>query len=549
MRQKLRAGGTRLTATMSRQPRLPPLLAVTAVVLFGQFLLKSSVVDVSAGAGFFTPVDDADPASTAAAWVVRAAQALGGEEKLRSLVAVEVNGVAIRYQREQSERPEGPWFATFTDFTDVRNIRADVVRRTSRERGFSTPDWVDNKDWTEPLTTMVSNGVGLRSTNAIVTATETPWDLATVPLGLGPEHVVLAARDATDLRTDPDVVLDGYAHHVVAFTFAGARVRLFLNVPSLLPKVVEITRARPYEMFWAPWGDVTQRVTFGLWTLEPEGVLYPRLWEFSTGGQPDGTVEITRVRMNPTLVPSDFDIPADARQRLIAGRRAVADIPFGAPQRPAHELAPGIVQVPGSWNVVEIKQDDGVVMLEGPLSSNYSSKAIDDARQRFGGAPIKAVISTSDSWPHIGGLREYAARGIPIYALDLNVPILNRLFGARYESSPDALMKHPKQPKLHVVAGRTIVGSGPNQLVIYPLRTVSGERQMMVYWPAHRLLYTSDLFTIRDAFVFLPQQVAEAGEAVQREHLEVATAFGMHYDAIPWATVVKSAAPPPRTRD
>ncbi len=345
-------------------------------------------------------------------------------------------------------------------------------------------------------------------------------------------------------------MLDGYTHHVLAFTFAGARVRLFLNVPSFLPKAVEMTRARPYDVFWAPWGDVTQRVTFGLWTLEPEGVLYPRLWAFSTGDQPDGTVEVTRVRINPTVVASDFDIPAAARQQLIADRRPVAEVPFGTPQRPAHELAPGIVQVPGSWNVVEIKQDDGIVMIEGPISSNYSVKAIADARQRFGNAPIKAVISTSDSWPHIGGLREYAAREVPIYALDLNVPILNRLFAARYESSPDALMKRPRKPTIHVVAGRTIVGSGPNQLVIYPLRTPSGERQMMVYWPARQLLYTSDLFTIRDAFVFLPQQVAEATQAVAREGLQVATAFGMHYDLTPWSTVVKSAAPPPpRARD
>lgn len=67
---------------------------------------------------------------------------------------------------------------------------------------------------------------------------------------------------------------------------------------------------------------------------------------------------------------------------------------------------------------------------------------------------------------------------------------------------------------------------------------------MMVYLPAQRLLYTSDLFTIRGAFVFLPQQVAEATQAVAREGLDVDTAFGMHYDPLPWATVVKSATPP-----
>jgi hypothetical protein len=143
-------------------------------------------------------------------------------------------------------------------------------------------------------------------------------------------------------------------------------------------------------------------------------------------------------------------------------------------------------------------------------------------------------------------MREYVAQRIPIYALDLNVPILQRLFAAKYESSPDALMSHPTPPVLRLVSAKTIIGAGANQLAVYPLRTASGERQMMVYWPAQRLLYTSDLFTLQDKFVFLPQQVAEAVDAVARENLQVATAFGMHYGPVPWTDVVAAAVPPKR---
>ena len=480
----------------------------------------------------------------AAGWLAGAAQALGGEAKLRGLGAIELDGLSVLHQREQSERPEGPWVITFNDFTDVRSVAKDAVVRTSRTRGYSTPDWVDNKDWTAESTIVVANGVGLRQANGTWGPAATPWDLGILPLGLGPEHVVVAALDAKDAHAEPDETLDGYAHHVVAFTYGDARVRLILNVPSLLPRAVDITRARPYDTYWAPWGDVTQRVSFGVWTLEPEGVKFPRLWEFSTGGQTDGTLTITRMRLTaPTPAPS-FDVPDDVRQRLIAGRRKISDAPLGSPQRPAAELAPGVVHVPGSWDIVEIRQDDGVVILDGPLTSDYSAKVIADATQRFGGARVKAVITTSDSWPHIGGMREYVARGIPIYALDLNVPILTRLFAAKYQTSPDALATSPKRPDMHVVSGKTTVGSGANRLEIYPYRTASGERQMMVYLPQHQLLYTSDLFTIRGPMIFLPQQVAEAVEAVTREHLTVKAAFGMHYDALPWATIVKSAEPP-----
>jgi hypothetical protein len=483
----------------------------------------------------------------ATAWMKQAANALGGEDRVRRIHAIEIDGVSAQYQREQSERPEGPWVATYTDFADLRNYDAGAIRRTTRVRGYSAPDWVDNREWGPETTTLIVDDVGLRKTADRWLPAGNPWDVATMPMTLDPERVVIAALDASDLRAEPDVQLDTYTHHVVRFSAGGAPVRVFLNVPSMLPKAVEITRPRPYDLFWAPWGDVTQRVTFGVWTLEPEGVRFPRLWDYTTGGQPDGRFDITRIRINPPLQASDFAVPDDVRQNVVVNRRRVDDIPLESSQRQQAELAPGIVKVPGNWDIVEVKQDVGVAIVEGPLTSAYSAKVIEDAQRRFGGAPISAVVTTSDSWPHIGGMREYAARGVPIYALDLNLPILRRLFAAKYETLPDALARQPKAPRLHPVSAKTVVGSGANRFEIYPLRTVSGERQMMVYWPQHELLYTSDLFTLLpDGTVFLPQQVSEAVAAVERDRLTVQRAFGMHYDVVPWERVVHGGQPPRR---
>jgi hypothetical protein len=473
----------------------------------------------------------------------QAAGALGGEATLRSTTAVAVDGVSVWHQREQSERPEGPWVLTFGDFSDVRDFASGAVRRSSRTRGYAATDWVSNKDWDPESTVLVVSGVAFRRANDRLQPTATPWDLGTLPLMLGPDRVVLTALDARDVRAEADAQMDGYAHRVIGFTYEGAKVRLFLNVPSLLPKAVEITRARPYDIFWALWGDIREQVKFGIWTIEEGGFRFPRLWDFTTGGESDGTIEITRVRRNPAVAAAEFSIPDDLRLSAIVNRRRVTDTPLGSPQRPARELAPGIVHVPGSWDVVEVRQPDGIVILEGPLISSYSTKVIDDAQARFTGTSVKAVVTTSDSWPHIGGLREYVAKGLAIYALDLNVPILKRLFAAPHTTYPDTLARSPKAPSLKIVSTRTVVGSGANRLEIVPYRTASGERQMMVYFPEHRLLYTSDLFTIRDGLVFLPQQIDEGVRAAAREHLVVDRAFGMHYDVIPWQQVVDSAAP------
>jgi len=62
---------------------------------------------------------------------------------------------------------------------------------------------------------------------------------------------------------------------------------------------------------------------------------------------------------------------------------------------------------------------------------------------------------------------------------------------------------------------------------------------MMVYFPAHRLLYTSDLFSRRaSGDFFTPEYIAEALEAVRREGLAVDTVFGMHLAPTAWSDVV-----------
>jgi hypothetical protein len=67
---------------------------------------------------------------------------------------------------------------------------------------------------------------------------------------------------------------------------------------------------------------------------------------------------------------------------------------------------------------------------------------------------------------------------------------------------------------------------------------------MMIYLPEHRLLYTSDLFSLLpDGSAFLPQFVQEMIDTVKREGLEVKETVGMHYDVTPWQKIVDSTKP------
>lgn len=205
------------------------------------------------------------------------------------------------------------------------------------------------------------------------------------------------------------------------------------------------------------------------------------------------------------------------------------------------------MQIPGLWFRLLVRQADGVVVVEAPLSSAYSGRVLDEAAKRFPGAPFKAVVSTSDSWPHLGGLREYVARGIPVYLLDLNRPLVERPLAAPHRLEPDALARAPRAPRLRPVGEKTAVGEGPNRLELYPPRTETGERMMTAHFPEHRSLYASDLAQPTGEGLGPAQYLSELRDAVGRERLRVAAFAAMHLTARPWseleAALARAAAP------
>lgn len=154
-------------------------------------------------------------------------------------------------------------------------------------------------------------------------------------------------------------------------------------------------------------------------------------------------------------------------------------------------------------------------------------------------------MTTSDAWPHLGGVREYVARGIPVYALDPNMAILKRLVEATHTTEPDALARTPRAPIWKVVSKRTTIGSGATRIDVIPVRGEGSERMMIAYLPGLNLLYASDLLQYnRDRTSFFnPVYPAEAAAAVEREDITgIQQVWAMHLTPIPWSKVTEALA-------
>jgi hypothetical protein len=329
------------------------------------------------------------------------------------------------YFIEQAERPEGPWIVDYQQISELRDYSRKSLRRTTEERNIQAAEW------TKSPTLIVSNGVAAMQTDRVFAGSNTQVRDAEESLALSPERVLLTALEAQDLHLERDTLLQGTAQHVVAFKWLDATVRLYLSGFTSMPTAIEVVRDYPGSLFWSVWGEVKTRTYLSLWELEAGGIRLPRQLNVERNGTPYQELRITSLTLNPSLTDSIFLISSDVAKAYEArARKVINDLPLGFPNSPPVELAQGIVQIPGNFNVTLVRQSDGVVIIEAPVSSSYSDKVIAEAKRRFPGLPLKAVVSTSDAWPHIGGIREHVVRDIPIYILDLNRPILERLISS-----------------------------------------------------------------------------------------------------------------------
>ena len=204
-------------------------------------------------------------------------------------------------------------------------------------------------------------------------------------MALLPHVALLDALDAPDLHALDDVPLQGLSQHVVAYTWRGRPARVLLNPYTGLPTAAEIDSAYPDDVFWGVWGDVTTRM-LPFWDLLPGGLHYPLQWDVARRGLPDRTLMIAHLALNPTLPGDTFALPEDASGGYAdAVAHGPDDPPLGSPARPPVTLGRRGHGHSRALGVTLVRQDDGVVVLEAPISDGYARKVMAEAARRFPG--------------------------------------------------------------------------------------------------------------------------------------------------------------------
>lgn len=465
---------------------------------------------------------------------IHTVQGRGSLNALRSLRAV---GIQHEFILGNAERADGPWRTAYTKFVELRTLGEDRMRRTDQSvpangsaganRVFILTDSV------------VTLSAGSRQTGLSPGVYEDLVD----HLENSPERALLLASVSPRLRWDGLVKRYGLVFDVVSFPWRNGRMRIELRRKYHFPDAIEIVRPYPGNIRWAPFGDVTMRSEYMDWMLQSSGVWWPMQQKVTFNGQPLRDITIAHVTLSTESAdPDSFTVSDSARATYAANAKTTFEnFRLGMRGQPK-ELRPGIVRIPDFWAMTVVNQDDGIVIFEAHISAGYLRQVISEAKRRFPGKPVKAIVMTSDPWAHLGGFREAVALGIPIYVTAGSIPFLTSVAKAPHTLAPDSLQRAPRAPKFTAVAGKTTIGYGLNRIELYPVGGEYGERMLMAYFPSHRLLYGADLVDPNNGPDENRTPAVDLLNAVTRAGLQVDSVFCVqNQDPIAWQDLVKKA--------
>jgi glyoxylase-like metal-dependent hydrolase (beta-lactamase superfamily II) len=200
----------------------------------------------------------------------------------------------------------------------------------------------------------------------------------------------------------------------------------------------------------------------------------------------------------------------------------------------------------GNERSVVIEFKDHVGVFEGPGGDDQTLATIAEVNRIFPGKPIKYVVNTHHHSDHAGGIRAYAAEGIPIITHESHKRYYEQeILKNPHTLNPDRLAKMPRAPVIETVKDKRILTDGDMTIEVYLVRgNLHAEGMLMAYVPKEKLVIQSDLFVQRPGAKPLPAPspfTTNFVENVERLKLDVQRVVHIHGGVDSWAEVLKAA--------
>ncbi len=115
------------------------------------------------------------------------------------------------------------------------------------------------------------------------------------------------------------------------------------------------------------------------------------------------------------------------------------------------------------------------------------------------------VVVTDLAWPHVAGVRFWAARGATIMSHATSRPFLQQLLDRKWELAPDALEKARASkrgaPAYHLVTHADGFALAGGKIRVKAIDGIGSEGALYAWLPAQRFLWASDYLQSADAAI------------------------------------------------
>jgi glyoxylase-like metal-dependent hydrolase (beta-lactamase superfamily II) len=471
--------------------------------------------------------------------VKQAVAAEGGADTLRGVKGLSIKGDAKFWEPGQSFAPDGdPRFlgdATFTVTWDLASGSA----KTSwvRDQKYPDPIILNYTETLMPSIGFVTDSKGSQPMSGIREAAQlreleraSPWLL------------VKAMNDSKNVDVAGMQKLGAQSLPAVSFTDGGTTFIILFDRKTHLPAAI---RTRDDDNIH---GDSNYDLVLGDWKAV-NGAQIAESLSYRIGDIEVAKLNYRDVSANPAIAADTFTVPDSVKaaakpvatgnvpyqwvlRRLFLTRFTDSDnvfFPNGGGLKLV-ELAPNIQHVQtGTANNLVIAMKDYLVIFDAPYGELQSHAAIEAAKAKYPGKPIKYIVLTHHHMDHTGGMRTYVAEGATVVVPSPDKAYFEKDVKAAHTVVPDDLQKKPRTPEIVEVKDEMTIKDDATQIHLYfiPNPHVVGMLIANVVSGSSNIVYVTDLISPRGPIERSEATVA-VGNLLRKYNINGALIVGGH---------------------
>ncbi|HVZ22194.1 MAG TPA: MBL fold metallo-hydrolase [Vicinamibacterales bacterium] len=467
------------------------------------------------------------------AFLMRAAEALGGVARIRAVKNITVAGYGeTAYMNgggNISASPDAPqkWISVpeYEKTIDLEHGRMRVRQRNHQNFVFAGIGGYLGAP--NAAVTYLDGDVAWNAgqNNRLVRANDQPRRARRIDMFNNPVALVRAALDTSPAVSN--VRRDG-ARQAADLRFAtGERMTLAVDAASGLPA-------------WVRWmahdenlGDVTFQTAFTGY-LPVKGVLLPMGYAtvIDFRGVVQNKLYVDRNAVDESI--DDLSAPAGVRSSPPPPPRTL-----GADATPVSRGV-WLIHGQGGANSILFEFADHLTLFEAPSNQAWTKAVLDRARATVPGKPVTEVVVSHHHFDHTGGIREAMAQGLTIIAHKGTEGLFREIAARRGTIAPDAIGANPKPLKFRAVDDHLQLKDAAMEVDLYHVVSNSHMAEgLFAYVPAARLLVEGDFFDVGWELYWWQKTYADN---IAYRHLQVDTDVPVHGRVLPIAEVMQDIA-------